>query len=146
MINSVEQMWSGLFSRWATMYVYIVILTIFPLLAYLKTKKTVPLLICYLSVFYIHFMNLASFFKPFLQSGHDAALHQGCFSNPEDLPHGGGETVVPYDPTGHHHHPGLHQGHTDPPQIQTGQCSALTTTSSSWVKQPLPAHSQWAFF
>lgn len=56
----------------------------------------------------------------FLQLGPDPALYQGCFGDPEDLPHGGAQTDVPHGPTGHHHHPGLHQGHDDPPQIQTG--------------------------
>lgn len=60
-------------------------------------------------------------FVIFLQSGPDPALHQGGLSDPEDLPHVGGQTIVPHDPPGHRHYPGLHQGHPGTPQIQTGQ-------------------------
>lgn len=70
-----------------------------------------------------------------LQAGSDPALLQGCFGDPEDLPHGSGQTAVSHDPTGHHHHPGLHQGHTGAPQIQTGQylTPALTTSLAAAI-------------
>lgn len=91
--------------------------------------------VCYCSVFCVNFnlptQNCQTQLKMkctqisslsfWLQTGPDPALHHGCFSNPEDISHGGGQTVVPHYPTGHHHHSGLHQGHTGAPQIQTGQ-------------------------
>lgn len=67
-----------------------------------------------------------------MQPGSDVALLQGCFSDPEDLPHGGGQTAVPHDPTGHRHHPGLRQGCTGAPQIQTGQ--HLTTSVNLTIR------------
>lgn len=61
------------------------------------------------------------FFVAWLQTGFDPALHQGCVGDPEDLSYDGGQAAIFHDPTGHRHHPGIHQGDAGAPQIQTGQ-------------------------
>lgn len=88
--------------------------------------------------------NVISSLSFWLQTGSEPALLQGCFSNPEDLSHGSGQTVVPHDPTGHHHHTGLHQGYTGTSQIQTGQhlITALTTSLPASVDPTWP-FSMW---